>query len=116
LVHASNNIGGIAVVFDAQPEFQAILEDSSLEGKDGIDFFCDKHKMILSTTCDEHKILEQLSLPDKYFTNHKGTVQDFITYRDKEYLLTVAPSAGYREYKVSDNYKNDIFALSLIEL
>jgi len=122
LYHASivdneKTIGGIAIVFDSEVEFQAILEDSSLKDKEGFSLFCDKNKTIIAST---HKMLNVLDkIPSDIniptFPTDK-TIQEFITFEQKDYLLTITPSTGYREYKIEDNYKNDLYALSFVAL
>ncbi len=115
--HKDKTLGGIAVVFDSEPEFKKILEDSFLEGEKGFSLFCDTSKMILSSTHHTLNPLDKINLPDKYFSEKMTeAMYDFIRYEEKSYLLCVAPSLGYREYKKKDGYKNPLFALSFIEL
>ncbi len=115
--HLNTTLGGIAVVFDSEPEFKQILEDSFLEEEKGFSLFCDISKTVLSSTHDTLSPLDKIDLPDKYFSEKmKGVMYDFIRYEEKSYLLCVAPSLGYREYKREDGYKNPLFALSFIEL
>jgi hypothetical protein len=108
-------IGGIGTVFDSEPEFRAILSDSELQNQKGFSLFCDRQKNIISATNDDLAPLDKLDLENRYFNTNK-TIQEFIKYHDKNYLLTVASSKGYREYKISDNYKNDVLAFYFVEV
>ncbi len=114
ICHEDDVVGGVGVVFDSDVEFRAILEDSFLEGQQGFSLFCDDQKRIISSHGTELDVLEKIDLPDRYFRDE--VVVDFINYHDKSYLLCVAPSHGYREYKREDGYKNPLFALSFIEV
>ena len=117
IVDEGKTVGGIAVVFDSAVEFQAILEDSTMENKEGFSLFCDQDKHIIAST---HQSLNPLDkLPSEMqipALSSEETIQKFVTFEEKNYLLTIAPSLGYREYKVEDNYKNDLYALSFIAL
>ena len=120
LYHASvikddRAIGGIAVVFDSEPEFKAILDDSSLEEVKGFSLFCDTSRKIIASNNPKLPTLSTLDLPESYF-QAGSSFQDFITYHDKPYLVTIVPSKGYREYKREDGYKNDLFAVSFVEI
>jgi hypothetical protein len=108
-------IGGIGTVFDSEPEFKAILSDSALQNQNGFLLFCDRNKNIISSTNENLLPTDKIELNNKYFSTDK-VLQEFIKYNEKNYLLTVAPSKGYREYKISDNYKNDVLALYFVEV
>ncbi len=108
-------VGGIGIVFDSSIEFKNMLTDSMLENKRGFSFFCDASQNIIASTHPTLKPLDKLNLPQSYF-QHKDVFQKFITFEDKEYLLTIAPSKGYREYKIQDNYTNEVFVATFIEV
>ncbi len=108
-------LGGIGIVFDSSVEFKAILEDSQLEGQKGFSVICDKNQMVISSTDEKYKPLDKLDLPSDYFKEGRE-FQSFIEYEKKRYLCTIAPSKGYREYKKEDNYSNDIFVVTFIEV
>jgi len=108
-------LGGIATVFNAELEFREILKDCELEDKKGFSLFCERDKTIISSTNSNLKPLDKVNLDDKYFSI-KETIQDFVKYDNKDYFLTVALSKGYREYKTTDNYKNDVLAFYFIEV
>ncbi len=115
IINDNRAIGGIAVVFDSEVEFKAILDDSSLEKQAGFSLFCDTSRKIIASNNPKLSTLEILDLPDHYF-KAGNSFQDFITYHDKNYLLSIVPSNGYREYKREDGYTNDLFAVSFVEV
>ena len=123
LYHAAINndnavIGGIAVVFDSSVEFKAILEDCFPDEYKGLSLFITSEGVIVSSSDEALKPTIKCPIDDalleKITTNE--TFYDKVSINDKSYLLASALSQGYREYKTSDNNKNDVIALTLYEL
>jgi len=113
----NKTFGGIGVVFDAYPEFNAILEDSFPKSKKGFMVFADREKKIIATTSLDLNILDTLTIDDKFFTiTDTHSIYDFITLNDVSYIVASVKSQGYREYKNRDNYTNDIFCLTFIKV
>jgi len=110
-------VGGIGVVFDAKPEFQAMLDDSFPESKKGFMLFVDENRQIISSNNPSLKVLEKLEIDEK-FVNFKDThsIYDFITLNEVDYIVSSVFSQGYREYKKEDNYTNSIYCLTFIEI
>ena len=110
-------LGGIALVFDSETEFKAILQDSFIENKKGFSCFCDKERNVISSTHPDIMPLDKLDIDEKYFQEIKTEIlHDFITFKEREYLICLAPSNGYREYKRDDGYKNDIISISFVQM
>jgi hypothetical protein len=60
--------------------------------------------------------MERLELDDSILRfNSQHPEHRFIVQDGKKYLVGIALSQGYREYKCQDNYKNDILSLTFIE-
>jgi len=117
ITNKSKIVGGIGVVFDAQAEFLAMLNDSFPSSKNGFMLFLDQDKTIISSNNPALEILSQIEIDDK-FVNIRSThsVYDYLTFKEQEYIVSSVPSKGYREYKTSDNYSNIIFCLVFIEV
>lgn len=121
IYHASirnngKNVGGIGIIFDAAPQFKAILNDSFPHGKNGFNCFVDRKGRVIATN---HPILlpmDKIELSEEIerFSAKEG-IHRFMLYEGKKYLVGIAISNGYREYKVEDNYKNDLLSLTFIE-
>jgi len=117
IVNKNTTLGGVGIVFDAEVEFKAILEDSMLQNVIGFSIFCDINGKIISSTNPKLKPLDSIDFSRwKIHLEAKEAIQKVVEFQDRRYLLTIEPSYGYREYKISDNYKNDIFACSFLEL
>ena len=110
-------VGGIGVVFDAEPEFKAILEDSFPSNKKGFMIVIDKDKKVICSNNADIAPCSKAEIPDSLFDikgNH--AVSEFLTFNERKYIVASSRSNGYREYKVSDNYKNDLYSLCFIEI
>jgi len=110
-------VGGIGIVFDSTPEFKAILEDfipkdSSGAVLDGaFAFYLDESGKIVSTTENTLNIktgqelggtlLDSQSLP-----SHEGGFD--VSINGVDYLVGLSASKGYREFKNSDGYSNNM--------
>jgi hypothetical protein len=113
----SKTIGGIAVVFDAEVEFLAMINESFPSSKKGFMLFIDQNKRVISSNNENISILNKIDVDDKFVnikTEH--TVHDYIIFQNREYLLSSVISKGYREYKRADNYSNTVFCLTFIEV
>ncbi|WP_321276877.1 cache domain-containing protein [Thiomicrorhabdus indica] len=112
----SNVIGGIAAVFDSEPEFQAILEDflpkdpigETLEG--AFSFVVDGSSKIISSTENKFGLqagirIDQLS---NDFQKLIKTNETQISLDGVEYIIANNSSFGYREFKNCDGYENDM--------
>lgn len=111
-------VGGIGIVFDSEPQFEAMLQDSlpldekglPLSGCFGI--FMDRNKNIISCTDKEICEKELLSIPDEFFHLKNGEGISGVTeLGGRYYAVGARASSGYREYKSeTDSYKNDVIA------
>ncbi len=110
-------LGGIGIVFDSSIELKAILEDAIPTGRKGFALFIDKNQKILASTNNHYKVLSFFELDEKFFNLKNGESNShFITLNDKKYVLGTFCSKGYREYKTTDNYTNEIISFMFLEL
>lgn len=109
-------LGGIGIVFDGKPQFEAMLNESFPHGKVGFSCFIDRKGVVISSTRADIAPMSKLEIDEDILRfNSKDSLHRFITFNDEHYLLGIALSQGYREYKIDDNYKNDILSLTFIE-
>ncbi len=107
-------IGGIGIVFDAFPQFQAILEDI-LPPSDGNYFavFTDSSGKVISSSNPKISIDTYLDIPKSFFHLSKGeSYSSIIEFDNCYYAVGSQSSKGYREYKNLDGYKNEVVAIS----
>lgn len=116
ICHKQKVLGGIGIVFDSTPQFQAILHDSFPSSKKGFSCLIDRKGVVISSTSPDMKPMDIIDLNDEILHyNSTEPTHRFISYQGSNYLVGIAQSQGYREYKVHDNYKNDILSLTFIE-
>lgn len=117
VVQDGATVGGIGIVFDSTVEFQAMLQDSLPHGRKGCALYTDREKTIIASTSRLYRPLDRIDLPERFFSLPCGeSLSDFIEFEGKRYVVGACASSGYREYKVSDNYENDVIALTLLEV
>ncbi|GAB4255369.1 MAG: hypothetical protein Kow0065_03300 [Methylomicrobium sp.] len=115
-------LGGIGIVFDSEPQFSAMLDeilprDEAGKLLDGcFAFFTDRTKMIIASA--NHATLkagDQLPIDDRFFTmKNSQRNSEVIQFENINYVLGMAVSKGYREYKTVDGYSNDVLAFIFI--
>ncbi|MBX2859408.1 MAG: cache domain-containing protein, partial [Cellvibrionaceae bacterium] len=117
-------LGGIGIVFDSEPEFKAMLEDSLPKTSSGevlagyFGVLCERGGKVISSSCEQLPPGATLDIERSLFNLANGsTAKKIIEYRNQYYALGVAASTGYREYKgESDSYQNDILCFTFIPL
>ncbi len=115
-------VGGIALVFDSAPQFSAMLQDilpKNEQGQMKADFsacFIDEKGLVLSSSSPNlWPVAQQLTLPEELFRcAQQQPVSQRVVLNQQPYWLAMACSAGYREYKVSDNYHNPVYCCVLL--
>jgi len=113
------SVGGIGIVFDAEPQFEAMLSDilpkdeTTQQVRDGIfALFIDRHGNIISSTNPDIETGSIMPLPDSILSLSAGESDaQMIRYNNQYYALGATCSSGYREYKQSDGYRNDVIAV-----
>jgi chemotaxis signal transduction protein len=79
--------------------------------------FTDRKGRIVSSTVDRFVVGETLQLDSKFFCLKNGMgASEIIEFEDSYYAVGAKVSAGYREYKVDDGYREDIVALVFVPL
>ena len=109
--------GGLAIVFDARPQFEAMLnaaiQDESgqvIEGASAV--FLDDRYRVLASTDRTHVIGQVLDIDSRFHDLRPGERQSFIGEQGGvTCALSAAVSQGYREYKTVDGYTNQVTAL-----
>ncbi len=117
-------LGGIGIVFDGKPQFKQMLEDSLPRDKSGavidgcFNAFIDRQGIIVSTTSKQLQVRSKIDVPEEFFNVENGSAHAaVIQWSGQYYVLSACCSKGYREFKdPSDEYKNDIIALTFMAL
>lgn len=115
--HERQVVGGIGIVFDAAREFQAMLQ-GSLSQDSGISaYFVDREGRIISSTAGARPVAERLPLGADLRQLPRGRSVSRVVEHDGQYaVMGCAASQGYREFKVSDGYEEDVLAVVYLPL
>lgn len=116
-------VGGIGIVFDSEPQFAAMLEDS-LPRDDGgavssgcFGVFVDRNGTIISTTSRDLEIGDRIEIAPGFLSLPNGEkMSRIIEFSGQYYAVGGCTSSGYREYKINDNYANDVIGLAFAPL
>ncbi len=114
-------LGGIGIVFDSEPQFAAMLEDALprdnagavIPGAFGV--FADCARRVIAATDPALPAGSELTLDDAFFELANGErMSALVTFREAHYAVGAAMSQGYREYKTSGDYENDVVGLIFV--
>ena len=105
-------VGGIGIVFDASPQLSAMLHEG-LNGKTGTTaYFINRAGIIVAGTDRNHPVGTRLEINPAVLRLTKGCSMSSIVVHDGHYAAMGATvSSGYREFKVTDGYEEDIIAV-----
>lgn len=99
-------VGGIAIVFNAEREFRAMLTDV-LDGRNGIAAFIDSDGCVIASTDDSHA--KGAALP---LSNLDGVIE----LANANYSVASVDASGYREFKTSDSGHGGVRAVVALRL
>jgi chemotaxis signal transduction protein len=112
-------VGGVACVFDAEPQFAAMLKDALPRDKEGnvkfsaMGFFVDTKGRVISCTEEFFRPGQQLPIDISMVQLARGCSRSgIVQLGDAYYAVGTTASSGYREYKdENDAYQNDVVTL-----
>jgi hypothetical protein len=112
-------VGGIALVFDSEPQFKAMLKDSEpnylvrLIQQQSFSLIVHPNGSVISSTNDELAPGLVIKLPKKLTDCNAGDSGELPwLFNNKKYIVGYAMTAGYREYKNTDGYTNPLLSLT----
>ena len=107
-------VGGIGLVFDSEPEFRQML-DEVLHNADAkrMGIFVERSGKVISASSNAPwQAGEHITLPADIISHRSGEQgAGIFTLEGQQYVVGFAVSKGYREYKTTDGYSNDILPL-----
>lgn len=111
ITNSANTVGGIGIVFDSEDQFRTMLKDSIPSKEDAFAVYTDRKGTVISSTKKSLAPGSKIQLPTELFEVENGsTVSEILIYDECYYSVGVGCSSGYREYKSSDDYRNDVLA------
>ena len=117
-------VGGVAIVFDATPQFVAMLRDALPRSEEGgivegaFAVFTERDGRVIASTEASLCAGTRLEIGREFFSLDRGAgCSNIIEFRDRYYAVGSRMSAGYREYKSeTDSYRNEVVALVFVPL
>lgn len=111
-------VGGIGIVFDSEPQLFAMLDGCLADVPPGcVALFVDRNGKVMSSTSPAQPVASQFKLPADLLSVPMRHSKSRVMVRDAGYVaLAVAASPGYREFKVTDGYSDDVVAVFLQSL
>ena len=105
-------VGGIGIVFDSAQEFSAMLR-GALGNKAGMNaLFVDRQGAIISSTDPTRPVGSVLKMDKTLLALPNGSSASRIILHDGHYtIMGCTASSGYREFKVTDGYRDDVLAV-----
>jgi chemotaxis signal transduction protein len=114
---SSRVVGGIGIVFDSSPEFHAMLAGSLPKQEGAFALFTERSGRIIASTSPSFPINQRLPLDKAFFSLPNGDgMSKIVSLRGHYYAVGCTTSFGYREYKNSGDYQNDILAFVFVPL
>lgn len=105
-------VGGIGLVFDAEPEFAAMLRGGLVEHGQAQALFVNRQGLVIASTDPQRPVGSHLELPQALQQLAAGSSASRIVVHDGQYaVLACSANSGYREFKVSDGYRDDVLAV-----
>lgn len=112
---AAHTIGGIAIVFNAQSEMLAMLS-GALNGKPKTHaMYVNRQGLVLASTDPAIPSGSTLELPcPQLLQVQAGGSEAVITSYQQQYcILGASVTRGYREFKTTDGYRDEVLAISV---
>ena len=110
-----STVGGIAIVFNAIPELEAMLA-SSLVGKPKTHaMYVNRQGLVLASTdpATPSGSTVQLPVPHLLQVQKGSSAAEISVYQNQYCILGASVSRGYREFKTTDGYADDVLAISM---
>jgi chemotaxis signal transduction protein len=105
-------VGGIGIVFDSEAELLAMLRGGLGNKQDANAFFVDRTGTVISSTDTTRPVGSKLDIDPALLSMPNGRSGSRIVLHDGHYaIMGCTVSHGYREFKVSDGYREDVLAV-----
>ena len=115
--HAGQAVGGIGIVFDAEPEFHNMLAASLPEQDQAFAVYTDRSGQVISSTHADYPPGSVLRPDGDVMATGNGVSSAAIRVHDRQYMVVGhTASFGYREFKNTDNYDNDVIAMVFVPI
>lgn len=119
----SRVVGGVGIIFDAAPQFTAMLNDALPRDESGIilegcfGLFIDSRHTVIASTASAYQPGDKFDMTVTGALANCAGGSAIIRVGEHFYALGLRKSSGYREYKgEGDSYQNEVSALVFVRL
>jgi chemotaxis signal transduction protein len=110
-------VGGIGIVFDGAREFPAMLRDALPNKPGAFALFLERNGRIIASSSEEHQVGSIFAADKKFLALPRGARRsEIVVEGENSFVVGACASQGYREYKRSDDYTNDVIAVVYVPL
>jgi chemotaxis signal transduction protein len=117
-------VGGVAIVFDAEPQFAAMLKDCLPRDSAGnvrhgaFGVFVEPGGRVIACSDEHFRVGDKIPIDEAMLRLQRGCGRSgIVTIGDSYYAVGANAASGYREYKGPDDaYRNDVIALIFTRL
>jgi hypothetical protein len=110
-------VGGIGIVFETETELQAMLKGCLASDTATTAQFVNRYGHILSSTDTALPTGATMSLPAAALQLRRGeSLAQVLEHEGQYVVMAIAANAGYREFKTTDGYVEDVLAVVCMPL
>jgi hypothetical protein len=117
-------LGGIGIVFDSEPQFRTMLDESLPKDEkgnvieDAFAVYCQRDGTIISVSSGGNTdIGSKINIPKQHLNIENGkSISVIHEFKQQYYSLGVSAAKGYREYKTTNDYSNDVIAFVFLPM
>jgi chemotaxis signal transduction protein len=110
-------VGGIGIVFDSEPEFRNMLRSALPNRPGAFAVFTDRAGHVISSTHECHPVGSILRPEASMMSEDNGVSAARIIVQSGHYMMAGhTTSFGYREYKTTGDYENDIISMVFVPI
>lgn len=110
-------VGGIGIVFESEREFEAMLKGCLSQALHTSAYFVNRQGRVMSTTDPGKPVGTPLPLPPGVTDLPRGRSAARVLEHEGHYVVMgAAVCQGYREFKTTDGYVDDVLAIVCIPL
>lgn len=105
-------LGGIGLIFDSKKEFLAMLYDGISNKANHTALYIKRNGLVISSTDSNISVGSYLELDKEIIALKNGnSISKVVIHNNKFAVMGCSASKGYREFKITDNYKEDFISV-----
>lgn len=111
IINKGMTVGGIGIVFDSEIQFRTMLKEALNTKENSFALFVDKNHTVISSTNPNIKTGTKWDFMYNLLSGKEDSNATLISFENAYYSVGFTKSTGYREFKTTDNYTNEVYAV-----